>query len=191
MTGRRIGGLTLESDFTTAGGGRCQWAPARLDGVRVFLKQFLSPKYPTADAPGSERCKAGRRGACARFEARHHDIVERLDRRVGEGGNVVRPLAFFREGTTYYKVTEWVDTTAASPVEIAALPPARRLQVLLTLAHSVRTLHGLGLVHGDLKPANVLVKQAAGDHLSAKLIDLDEAVAARDLPQWPARLALQ
>lgn len=174
-TGRQIGGYALERDFTTAGGGRCQWAPARQDGVRVFLKQFLAPKYPTADAPGSERGKAARREACARFEARHRDIVARLDRRVGEGGNVVRPLAFFREETTYYKVTEWVDTTSVAQAEIAALPPARRLQVLLTLAHSVRTLHGLGLVHGDLKPANVLVKHTASDHLSAKLIDLDEA----------------
>jgi hypothetical protein len=44
--------------------------PTSMPGAPVFL----SPTYPEADAPGSERIKPRKRARCAAFEAHHRGI---------------------------------------------------------------------------------------------------------------------
>jgi serine/threonine protein kinase len=60
---------------------------------------------------------------------------------------------------------------------IAALPFRQRLVLLKSVAHSLKILHDLHIVHGDLKPSNVLVKRTELGYTS-KLIDFDDAYVA-------------
>ena len=176
-----INGYTVLADPTTASAGQSRWTFAGRDGRAYFLKQFLFPKYPTADSPGSEETKTQKRAACAAFEAHQTALMRALRGVAAEGGNLIVALDFFRVGPTYYKVTERIDVASLSAAEIAKQALERRLLLMLTVSHSVLTLHTRGIVHGDLKPPNILLK-VTREACTAKLIDFDNAFFAGSPP---------
>jgi serine/threonine protein kinase len=83
-------------------------------------------------------------------------------------------LDFFREGAKYYKVTEKVDLAGLDSPDVAALGFPAQLVLLKTVAHSLKILHGLEIVHSDLKPSNVLIKRTELGY-TTKLIDFDSS----------------
>ena len=118
---------------------------------------------------------------CQAFEHHHRRINEALAEISGVGGNLIVTLAFFRWGAKYYKVTEKVEATGLSPADISSLPFQDQLVLLKTVAHSLKILHDRGIVHGDLKPSNVLIKQTELGY-TTKLIDFDNAYLAGEPP---------
>ncbi|MBL8769426.1 MAG: sigma 54-interacting transcriptional regulator [Planctomycetes bacterium] len=74
--------------------------------------------------------------------------------------NLTRILEYGRDGSTCWLVREFVegDTLAeAGP----GLSPEHRRAVLIDLLRGLSHLHGLGLLHLDLKPENVLLRRGA------------------------------
>ena len=65
--------------------------------------------------------------------------------------------------------------------DIAALGFPAQLVLLKTVAHSLKILHDLRIVHGDLKPGNVLVKRTELGY-TTKLIDFDSSYIAGNPP---------
>jgi len=178
--GDRLNGYEIISQPTNAGGGMSQWAFARKGGDEYFLKMFLAPKYPLDDGPGTPEAKARKRKACMEFERRHLEIHRRLDPNRPGGGNLVVPIDFFRVESTYVKIMEKV---SPAPLPDGHQLTGRQTLVLLrSLAFSLRLMHEQDVVHGDLKPDNVMVQKAGGDLLTAKLIDLDEAYVVGSPP---------
>lgn len=161
--------------FSTAGGGQCQWALAERGGVVYFLKRFLTPRYPIPGSPGSAATKRRKLAQCEAFEKHHRTLMDALQHRCAPGGNLVVTRDFFRDGTAYYKVTEGIETAHLSTDDIAALPEEQRLLLLKTITHSLLILHDAGIVHGDLKPDNVLTKRTEAGLLVTKLIDFDDS----------------
>jgi serine/threonine protein kinase len=45
----------------------------------------------------------------------------------------------------------------------------------MTIANSIQILHREKIVHGDLKPDNILIKETAPNVYTAKLIDFDNS----------------
>lgn len=178
-----LNGYRIDTKPTNAGGGMSQWSFGSRDGKQYFIKMFLAPKYPLDDGPGSEAAKARKRATCHAFEHRHVEIGQRLDPSKPGSGNLVVPCDFFRVDSTYVKVMPRVH-----PVE---LPPARALTgyqlvvLLRSLAFSLRMLHEEHVVHGDIKPDNVMVERPKDDLYVSKLIDFDEAyvVGSPPLPE--------
>ena len=82
---------------------------------------------------------------------------------------------FFRNGPCYYKITEKIDTESLSCKDIASLPVENILLISKCVCHSLRILHDLGVVHGDLKPDNILIKKTSSSIFAAKLIDFDDS----------------
>jgi serine/threonine protein kinase len=175
-----INGYTILEDFKVVGAGLSKWTFAERGGRQYFIKEFLSPTYPGDDAPGSEKIKAKKRARCAAFEAHHLGVQRALAPLSAYGGNLIVTLDFFRWGAKYYKVTEKVDAEGLSSADIAALGLRPQLVLMKTVAHSLKILHDLKIVHGDLKPSNVLIKRTELGY-TTKLIDFDSAYIAG----WP------
>ncbi len=172
--GEMVGNYRLLEDFRVVGAGLSEWTFAEREGREFFLKRFLSPTYPDDDAPGSPATKARKRAACAKFEAHHRGIQAALAPVTRYGGNLITTLDFFRVGAKYYKVTEKVDPAGLSAEDVARLTYSTRLVLLKTVAHSLKILHDLTIVHSDLKPSNVLIKRTELG-LTTKLIDFDNS----------------
>ena len=154
---------------------------AEKDGKEYFLKEFLSPKYPLEGSPGSDRLKEQKRKQCQAFENHHKEINRLIGEKVSIGGNLVFAIDFFRWGACYYKVTEKIDTTSLSCEEISHLPLEKVLIIAKSVCHSLRILHNLNIVHGDLKPDNILIKKTAIGY-SGKLIDFDDSYFSGNPP---------
>lgn len=172
-----INGYRLVRDFSVVGAGLSKWTFAERGGREYFLKEFLSPTYPDDAAPGSEKTKAKKRARCAVFEAQHRGMQTALAPLSAYGGNLIVTLDFFRSGAKYYKVTEKVDAEDLGPGGVAALDLRQQLVLMKSVAHSLKILHNLRIVHGDLKPTNILVKRTELGYTS-KLIDFDSSYIA-------------
>ena len=172
--GDRVQGYRLLEDFRVVGAGLSEWTFAERDGRIYFIKRFLAPTYPDDDAPGSAKTKARKRARCAAFEAHHRGIQAAMAPLTSYGGNLIATLDFFRHGAKYYKVTEKVDLAGLEPRDVAALGFPAQLVLLKTVAHSLRILHNLEIVHSDLKPSNVLIKRTELGY-TTKLIDFDSS----------------
>ena len=172
--GDMLRGYRLLEDFRVVGAGLSEWTFAEQGGRIYFVKRFLSPTYPDDAAPGSPRTKARKRERCAAFEAHHRGIQVAMAPLTTYGGNLIATLDFFREGAKYYKVTEKVDPAGLAPGEVAGLHFPSQLVLLKTVAHSLKILHDLRIVHSDLKPSNVLIKRTEMGH-TTKLIDFDSS----------------
>lgn len=178
-----INGYRIVSEWTTAGGGMGKWAFAEKGGKGYFIKQFLRPTYPLADGPGSAATKARKKKACDSFEEHHKRLLSSLAGLAGDGGHLIVTREFFRVGAKYYKVTDRIETSSLSVADIAKIdPPRKRVILALTIAHSLEILHRQGIVHGDLKPANILLKLTTKDMFVAKLIDFDDSYRVGDPP---------
>ena len=179
--GEVINGYRILEDFRVVGAGLSKWTFAAKDGREYFLKEFLSPTWPDEHAPGSAQTKMRKRQRCAAFERHHRRIQEALAAVSGLGGNLIVTLDFFRWEAKYYKVTEKVEVAGLEPADVAALPFPDQLVLLKTVAHSLRILHDRGIVHGDLKPSNVLIKRTELGYTTT-LIDFDNAYLAGEPP---------
>lgn len=176
-----IGGYRVVSEPTNADGGKCMWAFAEKDGKEYFLKRFLEPKRPREGGGGSAASRRIRLETCREFEERHRGIMELLRPDASGAGNLVLATDFFHAGSTYYKVTERIDTAGLDSPH--TLPAKQRTVLLRTLATSLRLLHDIDVVHGDLKPANVLVQKREGAAFhTAKLIDFDDSYLSGSPP---------
>ncbi|MCA1821641.1 MAG: protein kinase [Pseudonocardia sp.] len=172
--GDTLRGYRLLEDFRVVGAGLSEWTFAERGGRAYFIKRFLAPTYPDDAAPGSAKTKAKKRARCAAFEAHHRGIQAAMAPLTSYGGNLIATLDFFREGAKYYKVTEKVDVAGLEPRDVAALDFPTQLVLLKTVAHSLKILHDLNIVHSDLKPSNVLIKRTALGY-TTKLIDFDSS----------------
>lgn len=175
-----LNGYRVVTKPSNADAGKCLWAFAERDGQEFFIKEFLDPKWPRPDAMGSAADKRRRLEECRRFEERHRRIAGQLRADHRSAGNLVLTKDFFVDGTRFYKVTERIRPAEVRPCD---LDHGRRVLLLRTLVASVQLLHEVGVVHGDLKPENVLLHRPPGSDLHiAKLIDFDDAYVAGQPP---------
>ncbi|UGT64153.1 serine/threonine-protein kinase [Nocardia asteroides] len=90
----------------------------------------------------------------ARFE-READLVARLDH-----PNIVTVYDRGIEEEQLWISMQYVDGIDAASVEPQTLPPERAVQIIKETADALDYAHGMGVLHRDVKPANILLARS-------------------------------
>ncbi len=175
-----------------------QYLFATKDGRDYFLKRFREPKYPKEGI--SPKGYEAKKKECEAWKKERKEIIDALQNVAGGGGNIVAPLEIFLEKPCYIQATYKVDTSTKGFEEIADLSEDNFLLLLKTLSMSMRKVHSVNIVHGDLKPDNILISETKGGKTVCKIIDFDDSYFAKRPPKpsntvgteayWSPELAL-
>jgi serine/threonine protein kinase len=176
-----INGYQLTTPLSNVDAGFCKWGFAEKNGIQYFIKEFLKPKYPTDPSLFSPRQYQRILKICKEYEERRSRFFEALNECMT--GNVVTTSDFFRYKSRYYLTTEKIDAASISVEEIASLDMEKKGIIAKVLVDSVKQLHENDIVHGDLKPTNVLIKHTKGGYYTAKLIDFDNSFFEHEAPK--------
>lgn len=181
--GETLNGYKIITDFKLAGG-QSKVAFAIKGGKEFFVKEFLSPKYPVPLSPGSDKIKKRKRKQCETFLKHHKKIISLLRLKTSLNGNLVVPVDFFRVGSTFYKINEKVKICSTiDDIHKKDLPVI--VSLLETLCQSLSILHSIDLIHGDLKPDNILFEnsKSKSGKIIPKLIDFDNGFFQKKPPE--------
>jgi serine/threonine protein kinase len=182
--GQKVGRYTLVKALS-GGKSRDVWIAQDSDGTHVFLKLFDEYIYPDRSDPGFD--KFARKFDA--WEAHHRSVLDSLLKiSVGDGA-LVLPIDQGRidSGQQLYRVYPLVEKRISRMPTSGSLPALaenlsssiadlkdnnEKLRVLRTLLISLWQLHRRGLVHGDVKPENLLLQETEMG-LVTRLVDYD------------------
>lgn len=181
-----INGYLMEGDFRNISGG-ARWDSAVKDGKRWFIKEFMSPVYPSASADCSEEYFKACQSVCNSFWNTKNRLYQAV--RASDTGTLVPVSSFFRWGARYYAVSPWVDMLSMDIRDVAARSEKEKMLLLRVLANSLSALHRNRVVHGDLRVDNVVFKRSPSGALTLKLIDFDSSFLEDCVPE-PEDLAI-
>jgi len=86
-----------------------------------------------------------------------------------------------RDGTFYYVMEYLAGLNLQDLVDQQGpLPPERAIHYLRQICGSLREAHGLGLIHCDVKPSNIIACERGGLHDVVKLLDFGLVQSLRD-----------
>ncbi|MEU6583193.1 protein kinase [Nocardia sp. NPDC046763] len=109
----------------------------------------------------------------ARF-IREADLVARLDH-----PNIVTVYDRGDEGEQLWISMQYIDGINASSITPGTLPPLRAAQIIGETAKALDYAHGLGVLHRDVKPANILLARSSSKTGSGERVYLTDFGIAR------------
>ena len=87
--------------------------------------------------------------------------------RVAGGAKVVKVFSAGQEGSFYYLAMELFESgTLEKVITDDAVSVKQRLAISVSLARTLALVHAAGIIHGDLKPANVLMGKDRDPYLN-------------------------
>ncbi|MBR3269314.1 MAG: protein kinase [Oscillospiraceae bacterium] len=177
-----IGEFTLKAPMTSNKSGFSKWGFCWKGDTEFFIKEFLSPVYPDDTVELNTAMRERRIEECIHwFEQKSHIYNTIVS---AQTGNLVVPVSFFKYKSRFYLVTQKVSETAMDFSILSRFDMQRKLIVMKVLANSFAKLAEHNVVHADVKPDNLLIKQTNGGFFTIKIIDFDASYLA-DLPPEP------
>lgn len=168
-----IYGYQLTTELTNKNSGFGRWGFAVKAGKEYFIKEFLAPVYPEDSLPISAAERNRRVKECQTFYEEKNALYAAI--RKANNGNIIQIEDFFRYKTHFYVVTDKVNTASLDVSQVSGLPEEKKVLLLKVLTHCLKNLSLNGIVHGDLKPDNILIKQTVSGFYTVKLIDFDSS----------------
>ena len=91
--------------------------------------------------------------------------------------NICRIHELFEDGETVFFSMEYIDGVSLSEVLNLPVESRQARSIVLQMAEAMRAAHRIGIVHGDLKPANVMVVLPQAAHESPRAVIMDFGLA--------------
>ncbi len=152
--------------------GRDQWQLVRRLDVSVSSEVWLAEHPKTREA---RVFKFASDGVRLRGLKREVTLARVLRESLGDRPDFVRLLEWNFETSPYYleseycgpNLLEWADSQGG----LDKIPVETRLELLVEIAQAVAAAHEVGVLHKDLKPANVLIAPLPNGGRQAKVAD--------------------
>ncbi len=114
-----------------------------------------------------------------RPELTGEETLRRFEREVRETSRLSHPntVGIYDYGRTpdglFYYAMEYLNGVSLKDLveRDGPLPPARVIHILVQACGALHEAHGLGLVHRDIKPGNLMLCERAGEHDVVKVVD--------------------
>lgn len=164
----------LLTPLTNRNSGFSKWGTAIKEGKKYFIKEFLSPIMPDETSPLSQALREEKCLEAYQFYKEKSELYAAI--RSADNGNIVYIRDFFSWQSHFYITTEFVETNGISWGFIHELPLEKIELILKVLVYSVSRLHEKKIIHGDLKPDNILIKETVDGFFTVKLIDFDSSM---------------
>ncbi|MGV8042573.1 MAG: tetratricopeptide repeat protein [Thermoanaerobaculaceae bacterium] len=152
---------------------RPHWVLERKLGEGGFGEVWLSAHAKTHEQRVFKFCFEAER---LRSLQREVTLFRLLKEALGDRPDIARILDWSFEQAPYFIESEY--TAGGSLVEwaeeqggVGQVPLAQRLEIVACVAEALAAAHSVGVLHKDVKPANVLIARGAGGTLQPKLTD--------------------
>jgi DNA-binding winged helix-turn-helix (wHTH) protein/serine/threonine protein kinase len=156
--------------------GRDQWRLARPMDVSGSSEVWLAENPKTHE---QRVFKFAADGARLKGLKREITVSRFLRESLGDRPEFVRILEWNFETSPFFLESEYAGANLAEWADgqggLAKVPQETRLQLLVDVAKAVAAAHDIGVLHKDLKPANVLVVQGKDAGWQIKLADFGSA----------------
>jgi DNA-binding winged helix-turn-helix (wHTH) protein/serine/threonine protein kinase len=156
--------------------GREQWRLVRAMDVSGSSEVWLAENPKTRE---QRVFKFAADGARLKGLKREITVSRFLRESLGEQAEFVRILEWNFETHPFFLESEYAGPNlaewAAAQGGLGHVPLADRLQLLIDISRAVDAAHSIGVLHKDLKPANVLVVPASEGHWQIKIADFGSA----------------
>ena len=153
------------------------FASTEAEGDVFFIKRLMNMKYPLENKTIGAEVLRKKQEFCNNHFRKFSEVYNSVKRGCGESGACVPILDYFRDGPFYYTVYRRINADTLSLEEISSLASEEKYKILLRLVQGLMPLHVLGVIHGDLKPDNILV-QKKDDSWRIRLIDMNDCYVA-------------
>ena len=141
-----------------------QWTLERLLGKGGFGEVWLARHQTLKDRRVFKFCfKADK----ARSLKREVTLFKVLRERIGASAGVVAVHDVFFDEPPYYIVMDYIDGPnlagwAEAHLPLNAVPLETRLEIIAQVADALQSAHDAGVIHRDVKPANILIEEKDG-----------------------------
>lgn len=175
-----INGFLISKPLTSDNSGFSKWGFCTKDGKEYFIKEFLNPVYPAEDIQLEDDIRQRKIGNCMEWYNKKKELYSRLLK--SQTGNLIIPMSFFRYESHFYIVTEKVEKSDLDLYRISTFTGESKRVIMKVLASCFMRLAQNGVVHADVKPDNLLIKETANGFFTVKVIDFDASYLESDPP---------
>ena len=184
--------LAVATVLADAGARASAFKAHNLNRTPFFVKAFNKPKIIKGLL--DENIRREKIELCRIFEKKQHALYMRASEAQEDCHELARFFDFFNCEGVYYAVYEYVEQVGSDGLDREKQPT--QVMVLADAASGLARLHAFGILHGDVKPANIILYRGEDDRegrvgqpaLRGKLIDYDGGCHLSDIPPVGARL---
>lgn len=173
-----VNGYIITEELKSENAGNSSWGYAFKDGKKYFIKQlketYSDKAYEEASLFEKEAIEASQL-----FEQRMNNLCDLLKK--SDNGNLVVPIEFIKHDGRYYLVTEWIDQSSDF-CHIKEFTEFQKHLMMKVLAYSLCGLASNNIVHCDLKPDNIRIKDTVSKAKTLKIIDFDNGFIVGEYP---------